>query len=393
MWNTIVMLTCIGVLLGIAFLLSDDKKNINKRTVLVGLGLQTALTLFILKTPIGAKVLETIALGVNQIGAFGLQGVSFVFGDISNKMFVFAVNVLSLIIFTSALISVLNYLGVIPFCVKHIGGLLSKIMGTTKAETFCTVGNTVLGQTESPLLTKPYLKSMTDSELFAVVVSGMGSASASILIGYSQLGIPMQYLLIAVFSVPFTTLVISKIMKPAKPEDVAQDVDVVKSDATNIFDAISKGTVDGMTIAMGVGASLIAFIGLIALINGVLGIFGTNLSAIFGFVLTPLGWLFNIPANEVSAFASLIGTKISINEFVAFTEMSTMLDTLSPRTIAILGTAMCNFGAISSIGIVLGGLTAIEPTIRERLSKIVAKGLIGAILATLLSGAFVGLFF
>ena len=392
MVNTIIMLGCIAILLGIAFLISDDKNNINKRTVFVGLGMQLLLTIFVMKTTIGSRLLETIALGVDKIGSFGLEGVSFVFGDLSNNMFVFAINVLALIVFTSAFIGVMNYLGVIPFFVKHVGGLLSKLLGTSKAESFVAIGNTVLGQTESPLLTKPYLKEMNDSELFATIVSGMGSASASILIGYSMLGIPMKYLLIAIFSVPFTTLVIAKIMKPNKQVN-NQEVEVVKSQATNLFDAISRGTSDGMMIALNVGASLIAFIGLIAVLNGILGIFGTNLSGIFGVILMPLGWLFNIPASEVSTFASLIGTKISVNEFVAFTDMSAVLNTLSPRTIAILGTAMCNFGAISSIGIVLGGLTAVEPTIRERLSKLVAKGLVGAILSTLLAGAFVGLLF
>ena len=392
MKNIIIMTICIFAILGIAYLLSEDKRRVNKKTVLVGTALLAGLVLFVIKTSVGAMLLEKIALGVDQLSKFGLEGVGFVFGELSTNTYIFAINVLSLLVFTSTLISVLNYVGVLPFIIKHLGGALSKILGIGKAEAICAVGNTLLGQTEAPLLTKPYLKSLNDSELFAVLVSGMGSASASILIGYSMLGIPMEYLLVAIFAVPFSTIVISKIMKPSD-EGTLDNVEVSKSEAQSLFDAISMGCQDGLNLALNVGASLIAFVGLIALINGFLGLFGVSLSSILGFILTPLAWIFNIPASEVSTFASLMGTKISVNEFVAFTEMSTVLDSLSPRTIAILASSMCNFGAISSIGIMLGGLSAIEPSIRPRVSKYATKALIGAILSSLLTGAFVGLFF
>ena len=391
MVNIIMMMSTILFILGIAYLLSDDKKNINKRTVVVGIGLQTALTLFVLKTPIGSKILETLALGIQNVANFGLEGVSFVWGDLTG-MNVFFVNVLALIIFMSALIAVLQYLGIIPFLVKHIGGLLAKALGTNKAETFNAVANTVLGQTESPLMIKPYFAKLTDSELFAVMVAGMGSASASILIGYSAMGIPMKYLILAVFASMFSSLIISKIIKPNTKKD-DEEVEVVKSNASNIFDAIGQGTMDGLNMVLAIMASLIAFVGLIAVLNGILGLVGTDLTQILTVIFTPVAWIFNIPQSDVTAFASLLGTKLTVNEFVAFTSMGEIINTMNPRTVAILAVALCNFANFSSIGIQLGGLTSIAPERRGDIAKLGLKALIGATLATLLSGAIVGLMF
>ena len=391
MQNILLMLGCIVVILGVAFLLSDDKKNINKQTVFVGLGLLTAITLFVLKTPIGSKILESIALGIQNVANFGLEGVSFVWGDLTG-MNVFFVNVLSLIVFMSALIAVLQYLGIIPFLVKHIGGLLAKALGTNKAETFNAVANTVLGQTESPLMIKPFFARLSDSELFCVMLTGMGSASASILIGYSAMGIPMEYLILAVFASMFSSLIIAKIMKPNTKKD-DEEVEVVKSSASNIFDAIGQGTTDGLNMILAIMASLIAFVGLIAVLNGILGLVGTDLTQILTIIFTPVAWLFNIPKSDVSTFASLLGTKLTVNEFVAFLSMGDMISTMNPRTVAILAVALCNFANFSSIGIQLGGLTSIAPERRKDIAKLGLKALIGATLATLLSGALVGLIF
>ena len=391
MFNILIMLVTICLILGIAFLLSDNKSNINKRTVLVGLTLQGLLTLFVLKTPIGAKILETIALNIQNIANFGLEGVSFVWGDLTG-MNVFFVNVLCLIIFMSALIAVLQYLGVIPFLVKHLGGFLAKVLGTNKAETFNAVANLIMGQTESPLMIKPFFKGLSESELFSVMVSGMGSASFAILVGYSAMGIPMEYLLIAVFTSMFSSLIIAKIMKPNTTKD-DENVEVVKSDASNIFDAIGQGTMDGLNMVLAIMASLIAFVGLIALVNGILGLVGTSLTEILTIVFTPVAWLFNIPKADVSAFASLLGTKLTVNEFVAFTSMSELVNTMNPRTVAILAVSLCNFANFSSIGIQLGGLSSIAPEQRPNIAKLGLKALIGATLATLLSGALVGLMF
>lgn len=391
MSNTIIMMLTISLILGGAYLLSDNKSKINKQTIVVGLGLQALLTIFVLKTPTGAKILETIALNIQNIANFGLEGVGFVWGDLTG-MNVFFVNVLCLIIFMSALIAVLQYLGVIPFLVKHLGGFLAKVLGTNKAETFNAVANLIMGQTESPLMIKPFFKGLSESELFSVMVAGMGSASFAILVGYSAMGIPMEYLLIAVFTSMFSSLIIAKIMKPNTTKD-DENVEVVKSDASNIFDAIGQGTMDGLNMVLAIMASLIAFVGLIALVNGILGLVGTSLTEILTIVFTPVAWLFNIPKADVSAFASLLGTKLTVNEFVAFTSMSEIVNTLNPRTVAILAVALCNFANFSSIGIQLGGLSSIAPEQRPNIAKLGLKALIGATLATLLSGAIVGLVF
>ena len=391
MSNAIIMMLTISLILGGAYLLSDNKSKINKQTIVVGLGLQALLTIFVLKTQIGAKIVETIALNIQNIANFGLEGVGFVWGDLTG-MNVFFVNVLCLIIFMSALIAVLQYLGVIPFLVKHLGGFLAKVLGTNKAETFNAVANLIMGQTESPLMIKPFFKGLSESELFSVMVSGMGSASFAILVGYSAMGIPMEYLLIAVFTSMFSSLIIAKIMKPNTTKD-DENVEVVKSDASNIFDAIGQGTMDGLNMVLAIMASLIALVGLIALVNGILGLVGTSLTEILTIVFTPVAWLFNIPKADVSAFASLLGTKLTVNEFVAFTSMSEIVNTLNPRTVAILAVALCNFANFSSIGIQLGGLSSITPEQRPNIAKLGLKALIGATLATLLSGAIVGLVF
>ena len=391
MSNAIIMMLTISLILGGAYLLSDNKSKINKQTIVVGLGLQALLTIFVLKTSIGAKILETIALNIQNIANFGLEGVGFVWGDLTG-MNVFFVNVLCLIIFMSALIAVLQYLGVIPFLVKHLGGFLAKVLGTNKAETFNAVANLIMGQTESPLMIKPFFKGLSESELFSVMVAGMGSASFAILVGYSAMGIPMEYLLIAVFTSMFSSLIIAKIMKPNTTKD-EENVEVVKSDASNIFDAIGQGTMDGLNMVLAIMASLVAFVGLIALVNGILGLVGTSLTEILTIVFTPVAWLFNIPKADVSAFASLLGTKLTVNEFVAFTSMSELVNTMNPRTVAILAVSLCNFANFSSIGIQLGGLSSITPEQRPNIAKLGLKALIGATLATLLSGAIVGLMF
>lgn len=391
MLNLLLMTLTITIILGSAIALSDNRKQINLKTVAIGLGLQAILTLFVLKTNIGSKILETIALGFQNVANFGLEGVGFVWGDLTG-MNVFFVNVLTLIIFMSALVALLHYLGVIPFLVEKVGGLLSKVLGTNKAETFNAVANTIMGQTESPLLIKPYFANLANSELFCVMLAGMGSASSAILLGYAGMGIPMKYLILATFASMFSSIVISKIMMPNTTTDEG-DVRVAKSNATNVFDAIGQGTTDGINMVLAIMGALVAFVGLIAVINGILGIFGTNLTNILGILFTPIAWLFNIPKEDAQTFASLLGTKLTVNEFVAFSSMGEVVQTLKPRTVAILAVALCNFANLSSIGIQLGGLTSIAPERRGDIAKLGVKALIGATLSTLLSSAIVGLMF
>lgn len=390
--NFILSIVSIILLLGIGYFFSSNRKAIKRKTIIAGILIQMILMAFVLKVPVGAKILRATALGVQKIVNFGNEGLAFVFGDLATKGFVFAINILALIIFVSALISLLQYIGVIPLLVKYIGKGIARILGTTEVETFNAVGNIVLGQTEAPLLIKPYLNDLTESELFAVMVSGMASASASILIGYNALGIPMEYLLIAIFITPFSSLMIAKLMMPETALSKTLNAKVEKSSAVNVFEAIGEGTYNGLMLALNVGAMLIAFIGLVALVNAFLGIFGMDLSKILGFIFYPLGILFGIPKNEVMIFASSIGTKFAVNEFVAFLSLKESLANISPRTLAILSVSLCNFANFSSIGIMLGGFNAFAPDRKSDVARLGIKALIAATLTTLISGAIIGMF-
>lgn len=378
-------------LLGLAFILSTDKKRIKIQTVIMGIALQAGLIFFVIKVPIGQVILERLALGVNYVVQMGMEGVNFVFGGISEG-YVFAINVLSLIVFTSALISVLYFLNVIPFLVKYLGKAIAKLMGTSDVETFSAVANSFLGGTEAPLVIKPYLPKLTKSELFAVMVGGFGSASVSILAGYSMMGIDMKYLLIAVFTVPFSTLMIAKMMIPETEVSQTGEAEVATSELDTLFEAISEGTGNGLGLALNVGASLIAFVGIIAVVNGFLGIFNTTLSQLFGYLFLPIAYLFDIPASEAFTFASLIGTKLSVNEFVAYSEMVDVMEGLSSRTIAILSVVLCNFANFSVIGIQVGGFSAFAPSRKKEVAKLGFKALICGTISTLTTGAILGIF-
>ena len=389
--NTIFSLVAIVRLLALAFILSTDKKKIQLQTVVMGLLLQAILIFFVIKVPVGQFLLEKLSLSVNQLIQMGMEGVDFVFGGISEG-YVFAINVLSLIVFTSALISVLYFLKVIPFLVKDVGKFIARLMKKTEVETFCAVANSFLSGTEAPLVIKPYLPKLTKSELFAVMVGGFGSASASILGGYSMMGIDMKYLLIAVFTVPFSTLMISKMMLPETEISKTVNVEIVESESETLFEAISEGTSNGLGLALNVGASLIAFVGLIAIVNAFLGLFGVNLSTLFGYIFLPVAYLFHIPSSEAFTFASLIGTKLSINEFVAYEEMVNVMNMLSPRTIAILSVVLCNFANFSVIGIQVGAFASLAPERKGEVATLGIKALICGTSSTLLTGAILGIF-
>lgn len=390
MVNVIYGIVSIAVLLGIAVLCSNNRKAIKYRIIVPGILIQLVLAIFVLKMPVGQKILLSIANGLNKVFNNGFEGIKFVFGDLSLG-FVFAINVLGLIVFTSALVSLLYYLRILPIIVNIIGKAVSKVMGTTLGESFNAVGNIFLGGTEAPILVKPYLNSMTKSELFAVMAAGFGSASAAILGGYSMMGIDSRYLLIAIFSVPFSTLMVSKILFPEDESSELKEIKIENSSAKNVFDAIGEGTSQGLFLALNVGASLIAFIGLMALINSILGIFGLSITSILGMLLRPVSYLFHIPATESATFASLIGTKMAINEFVAFSEMTNILNTLSPRTIAILSVALCNFANLSSIGIQIGGFAILAPERKEEVTKNGLKALLSGTISTLITAAIIGM--
>lgn len=390
------ILSLAGILF-LGWLLSSNRKSIPWKTIGIGLLLQAALILFVMKVKAGEMILEKAAFAVQKIIDFSSEGIEFVFGGFygegTNITFVFAINVLAVVIFISALISALYYLRIIPFVVRIIGLSIGKLLGTTKVETFSAVGNSFLGLVEAPLLVRPYLKDLTRSELFAVMVGGTASASGAILVGYSLMGIDMKYLLISVFSVPFVSLIIAKLLEPETEVSKTNDnVAMEKTKHANVFEAIAEGAVSGVTLALNIGGLLIAFISILALINGGLGLIGTDLSTIFGYVFYPFAIMIGIPFEDAFRAASIIGTKLSVNEFVAYLDLSKMIDELDPKTVAILSIALCNFANLSSIGQLIVGLGSLEPTKRSLVSKLGLKAIVGGTLASFITAVLVGMF-
>ena len=379
----------------VAFLISNNKKKINWKTVIIGFLIQFIFAFAALKWSVGKYILSRISLGVQSVIDYAKEGISFIFGSLSNDGSIFAVNVLGVIIFISALVSVLYYLGVMQFVIKLIGGGLSKLLGTSKLETISSAANIFLGQTEAPLLIKPYVEKLTESELFTVMVGGLASVSGSILVGYSLLGIPIEYLVSASFMSAPAGLIISKIIIPEIREaKVNEEIEMVKDDSSNIVDAASKGAIDGLGLVLNIAAILLAFVALIALINGIIGLIGglfgidnLSLQSILGYIFAPIATIIGVPMKESVIAGSLIGQKIILNEFVAFTSLSEIISTLSPKTIAIVTFSLCGFANISSIAILVGG---IAPSRKHDIARLGWKAVLGGTLANLLSATIAG---
>ena len=371
----------------VAFLFSNNKKKINWRTVIIGFIIQFAFAFAALKWSVGKYVLSKIALGVQSVIDYAKEGISFLFGSLANDGSIFAVNVLGVIIFISAVVSVLYYLGIMQFVIKLIGGGLAKLLGTSKLETISSSANIFLGQTEAPLLIKPYVEKLTESELFTVLV------------GYSLLGIPIEYLVSASFMSAPAGLIISKIIIPEiKEAKVNEEIEMVKDDSANVVDAASKGAIDGLGLVLNIAAILLAFVALIALVNGVIGMVGgwfgiTNLSlqSILGYIFAPVAVIIGVPMKEAVVAGSLIGQKIILNEFVAFTSLSEIMSTLSAKTIAVVTFSLCGFANISSIAILIGGIGGMAPSRKHDIARLGWKAVLGGTLANLLSATIAGL--
>ena len=383
----------------VAFLLSNNKKKINWRTIIVGFIIQFGFAVAALKWSVGRQVLSKISLGVQSVIDYANEGIKFLFGSLNNDGSIFAVNVLSVIIFTSAIVAVLYYLGVMQFVIKVIGGALSKLLGTSKLESISASANIFLSQTESPLLIKPYIAKLTESELFTVMVGGVASVSGSVLVGYSLLGIPIEYLVSASFMAAPAGLIMAKILIPELKEIKANEqVEMVKDDSGNIVDAAAKGAIDGLGLVLNIGAILLAFVALIALINGLIGwvggMFGIDnlsLQSILGYIFAPVATIMGVPMNESVTVGSLIGQKIVLNEFVAFSSLSPVVGTLSAKATAIATFSLCGFANISSIAILIGGIGGMAPSRKADVARLGWKAVLAGTLANLLSATIAGL--
>ena len=402
-----VLMSLVGVvtIFAIAVLLSDNRKAINRRTWLIAFGLQTLIAAFVLYVPVGGRILDKVVRGVQFVINQGKHGIEFVFGtQIESSLgFTIAFNVLPVIVFFAALMSVLYYLGIMQRVIGTFGGWLHKLLGTSHAESVSAVSNIFVGHTDAPLVVRPYLKNMTQSELFAVMTGGCATIAGAVMMGYAQMGVELKYLITASFMAAPGGLMMAKILMPeTEPHDEAPAPEAVEEEdePVNIFEAIGNGAMIGMQVALGVGAMLVAFVGLIYLINGLLLLFGGLIGVedltvqwVLGKLFAPLAFLLGVPWGEAAQAGSLIGQKLVINEFYAYVSFVEIKGTLSPYTQLVVTFALCGFSNLASIAILLGGLGAIAPTRRHDIARLGLKAVIGGTLVNLLNASLAGFFF
>ncbi|MCC8456559.1 NupC/NupG family nucleoside CNT transporter [Photorhabdus aegyptia] len=412
-----------AVLILIAVLFSSNYRAIKLRTVLGAFLIQVAIGAFVLYVPAGKKILIGMSEGVSSVIQYGQKGMDFIFGGlVSPKMFelfggggfVFALRVLPIIVFFSSLIAVLYYIGVMQLVIKILGGGLQKILGTSRTESLSATANIFVGQTEAPLVVRPYIATMTQSELFAVMCGGLASVAGSVLAGYASMGVPLEYLIAASFMAAPGGLLFAKLMVPEteKTSDTVDAMSLVSEEErpANIIDAAASGAASGMQLALNVGAMLLAFVALIALLNGILGGIGglfkypqLSLELMLGWVCAPIAYLIGVPWNEATVAGSFIGQKLVVNEFVAFMNFGEYLkpddvvaaaglQVLSDHTKAIISFALCGFANLSSVAILLGGLGGMAPSRRGDVARLGMKAIIAGTLSNLMSATIAGFF-
>lgn len=411
-----------AVLIGLAVAVSKNRRAINLRTVGLAFALQFGIGALILYVPQGRAALEAASNGVSYVIGYGQKGIDFLLGGlVSDKMFevfggggfVFAFRVLPMIVFFSSLIAVLYYLGIMQWVIRLLGGALHKLLGTSRAESMSAAANIFVGQTEAPLVVKPFIKDMTQSELFAIMCGGLASVAGSVLAGYAAMGIPLPYLLAASFMAApggllFAKLIIPETQTPLSNESTVSDFSGNDEEKpANVIDAAASGASMGMQLAINVGAMLLAFVALIALINGIIGgiggwfgVEGLSLDKLFGYVFSPLAWLIGAPWSDAQIAGSFIGQKLAINEFYAYAEYGNYLKeaaaagsvALTPKTQAIIAFALCGFANFSSIAILVGGLSIMAPNRRKDVARLAFYALLAGTLSNLMSATIAGLF-
>ncbi|HGJ5865267.1 MAG TPA: NupC/NupG family nucleoside CNT transporter [Arsenophonus nasoniae] len=411
------------VLIFIAIIFSSNRRAIKFRTVFGAFIIQMTMGAFVLYVPAGRRTLETVSDAVSNVIGYGQVGMDFIFGGlVSNKMFelfggsgfIFALRVLPVIVFFSSLIAVLYYLGIMQFFIKILGGLLQWILGTSRTESLSATANIFVGHTEAPLVVRPYIATMTNSELFAVMCGGLASVAGSVLAGYAQMGVPMEYLIAASFMAAPGGLLFAKLMVPEteKTHDAVNMVSVASGEErpVNIIDAAAAGASSGMQLALNVGAMLLAFVALIALLNGILAVVGgwiyipgLSLELILGWIFAPIAYLIGIPWHEATIAGSFIGQKLVVNEFVAYMHFGEYLkpdseviaagkQVLSEHTKAIISFALCGFANLASVAILLSGLGGIAPNRRKDVARLGLKAVLAGSLSNLMSATIAGFF-
>ncbi|CAI89129.1 MULTISPECIES: NupC/NupG family nucleoside CNT transporter [Pseudoalteromonas] len=392
------------MLLAIAFAASTNRKAIKLRTVGIAFAMQVIIGGFVLFFDAGKNALASVSSAVSSVIGFANDGISFLFGPLASQDtlgFIFAIQVLPVIVFFSALVAVLYHLGIMAWVIKILGGGLQKLLKTSRTESLSATANIFVGQTEAPLIVKPFIATMTKSELFAVMVGGLATVAGSVMAGYVIIGIDLKYLIAASFMAAPGGFLMAKMIVPETetPKDNLADLDLDDEKPVNVIDAAASGAASGMHLALNVGAMLLAFVALIALLNGLLGGIGgwfdyptLTLQEILGYVFAPVAWLLGVPWNEAILAGSFIGQKLVVNEFVAYLDFINYRDTLSAHTQAIVTFALCGFANLSSIAILLGGLGGMAPSRRKDIARLGLRAVLAGSMANLMSAAIAGFF-
>lgn len=408
----------IFMLLGIAYAFSTNRKAISARTVLGALAIQITIGAVVLFFPFGKDILSSISDVISSILGYSKTGIDFLFGPlVSDKMvdvfggtgFIFALKALPVMVFFSSLVAVLYYLGIMQLFIKVVGGGLQKLLGTSKKESMSAAANIFVGQTEAPLVIGPYINSLSRSELFAVMCGGLASIAGTVLGGFAAMGVNMEYLIAASFMAAPGGLLFAKILLPeSHPSDTSltkvdlEEDSPVDQAPANIIDAAASGASTGVSLAINVGAMLLAFIGLISLLNGLLAYVGgfvglpeLSLEFILGYLFYPVALIISIPADEASIAANFIGQKLVLNEFVAFANFTeySLTHELSQKTNAIITFALCGFANFSAAAMLVGGLGTLAPKRRHEISRLCMLAILAGTLSNLMSATIAGLFF
>ena len=397
----------IALILAVAFAFSSNRHHIRLRVVSAAFALQVAIAVLVLYVPAGKAVISGMSQGVSNLLGYAHAGIDFIFGPIAKPEIggnSFAIAALPVIIFFASLISILYYLGIMQLIVKWVGGAIQKVTGISKVESLCAAANIFVGQSESPLVIRPYLASLTPAQLFLVMTSGMAGVAGTILAAYASMGIKIDYLLAASFMSAPGGILMAKIMMPDDPKDV--DIEPVifadashdEEKAANVIMAAAQGAQTGVRLAVAVGAMVLAFVALVALANGIVGGIGAwfgypdiSFQAALGTLFKPVMFLLGVPWSEAGAAGSLFGTKVVLNEFVAFISLGQMGGTLSPLSIAIVTFALCGFANFSSIAIQMAVTGSLAPNQRPVIARLGLKALVAGSLANLMSAALAGL--
>jgi concentrative nucleoside transporter, CNT family len=396
----------IAVILGLAYLFSTDRRAIKLKTIAWGLGLQLALGLFVLRVPSGQIIFQTLGTGAKHLLDFSYVGSTFIFGELgkadSSLGLIFAFQVLPTIIFIAAFFAVLYHLGVMQIVIRAAAWVMTKIMGASGAESLNVAASIFMGQTEAPLTIRPFLPRLTKSELMTVMTSGMAHISGGMMAAYIRVGgADPKNLLTAVIMTAPGTLLLAKMLVPETEQPLtAGRVQMPEAQKeSNVLGAIARGTVDGLHLALNVGAMLIVFLALLALLNAIMGWvhiyvpwFPYSLQQILGWVFAPVAWLIGVPWHDAASIGNLLGTRMVLNEFVAFAELGKIKDTLDSRTFTIATFALCGFANFSSIGIQIGGIGALAPEQRDQLAKFGIRAMLAGTMANLISASIVGIF-